>query len=132
MILLYYKFPTMAITQEELLQYRTTLQTIIDKYLPPENRFSVENFSEEWLFDLASLLLEKDENKREKVWQQIKKKEDKAIQRFKKAEKAFLQESNIINKKVWEYTTVLNAMKENDNLMNQIFLDQKLDNQLDS
>ena len=132
MILLYYKFPTMAITQEELLQYRTTLQTIIDKYLPPEKRFSVENFSEEWLFDLASLLLEKDENKREKVWQQIKKKEDKAIQRFKKAEKAFLQESNIINKKVWEYTTVLNAMKENDNLMNQIFLDQKLDNQLDS
>ena len=122
----------MAITQEELLQYRTTLQTIIDKYLPPEKRFSVENFSEEWLFDLASLLLEKDENKREKVWQQIKKKEDKAIQRFKKAEKAFLQESNIINKKVWEYTTVLNAMKENDNLMNQIFLDQKLDNQLDS
>jgi len=122
----------MAITQEELLQYRTTLQTIIDKYLPPEKRFSVENFSEEWLFDLASLLLEKDENKREKIWKQIKKKEDKAIQRFKKAEKAFLKESNIINKKVWEYTTVLNAMKENDNLMNQIFLDQKLDNQLDS
>ena len=132
MILLYYKFPTMAITQEELLQYRTTLQTIIDKYLPPEKRFSVENFSEEWLFDLASLLLEKDENKREKIWKQIKKKEDKAIQRFKKAEKAFLQESNTINKKVWEYTTVLNAMKENNNLMNQIFLDQKLDNQLDS
>lgn len=120
------------ISEEELNEYRTTVQQIIDKHLPEDKRFSVQNFSLEWLQDLASLLLEKDEGKRDKIWAQIKEKRDKAIERFKKAEYEFLQEDAEIENKIEEYKNIFNSLDELNWLEEDINTDKELDKELDN
>ena len=55
------------ISEKKIESYREIIQNIINKYFPKEKRFSVKNYSQEWLYDLASLLLEKDEKKRKNL-----------------------------------------------------------------
>lgn len=55
----------------ELEKIKQFVQKILDKYIEPENRFSIKDLDEESVFLLIDLLLEKDELEREKIWAQI-------------------------------------------------------------
>ena len=68
----------MMVNELELEEYKKTVQTIIDKYLPEDKRFSVKDFSEEWLYYIASLFLEKNPEKREEIYQEIEAKKKEA------------------------------------------------------
>lgn len=52
------------VSKKELKEYRATVQKVIDKYLPKEERFSVKDYSQEELYEITSMILEKDEKKR--------------------------------------------------------------------
>lgn len=120
------------ISEEELNECRATVQRILDKYLPEEKRFSVKNYSPEWLYDLVSLLLEKDEKEREKIWERIDKKRNEAIEKFKKAEYEFLLENAELEEKKAEYDNIINSINELNWLVENIDADKELDEELNN
>lgn len=54
--------------QTKLNEVRGFLQWLLDKYLEPDQRFSLEEVDENMLFLLIDLLLEKNSLEREKIW----------------------------------------------------------------
>ena len=50
---------------------KQTLQKILDKHLPSDKRFSVENFGKEDVWYMCRLLLEQDDMKRNLIWQEL-------------------------------------------------------------
>ena len=54
--------------QTKLNEVRGFLQGLLDKYLEPDQRFSLEEVDENMLFLLIDLLLEKNSLEREKIW----------------------------------------------------------------
>lgn len=60
-----------AMEQTKLNEVRLFLQWLLDKYLEPDQRFSLEEVDENMLFLLIDLLLEKDNLEREKIWVEI-------------------------------------------------------------
>ncbi len=119
-------------TNKDLIKYREMMQKIIDKHLPPEKRFSVKNYSEEALYFLASLLHEKDKEKRNEIRKEISRRREEAFKRFQNSEKEFLLERNYINKIVSEYNTIFDSMTEKFEIINDIHLNQEFDNLLES
>ena len=63
-------------------EMKTILQSILDKHLPPEKRLSVETFDKEDVFYLCTLLLEKDNEKRNHIRDKIKKIQNYKMQEF--------------------------------------------------
>lgn len=118
------------VAQEKLNEYRATVQDIIDKYLPEDKRFSVKDFTLEWLSYLASLFLEKDPKKREKIYKEIEKKAKEAEKRFKKAEREFLELNDEIMRKKEEYDRMFNSINDINSLFNDINSGQELDSTL--
>ena len=119
------------INKEELEEYKKTVQDIIDKYLPEDKRFSVKNFTQEWLYYLASLFLEKDPEKRKEIYKEIEIKKNEAEKRFKEAERNFLELNNEIVEKKEEYDKIFNTINELNALSNDVNVDQELDSNLD-
>jgi len=118
------------INKNELEEYRKTVQTIINKYLPENRRFSVKSFTEEWLYYLASLFLEKDPEKRKKIYKEIEIKKNEAEKKFKNAERKFLELNNEILEKKEEYDKIFNTIKELNSLSNDIDVDNQLNSDL--
>lgn len=118
------------INKNELEEYRKTVQTIIDKYLPENRRFSVKSFTKEWLYYLASLFLEKDPEKRKKIYKEIEIKKNEAEKKFKNAERKFLELNNEILEKKEEYDKIFNTIKELNSLSNDIDVDNQLNSDL--
>ena len=119
------------VNKEELEEYKKTVQDIIDKYLPKDKRFSVKNFTQEWLYYLASLFLEKDPEKRKEIYKEIEIKKNEAEKRFKEAERNFLELNNEIVEKKEEYDKIFNTINELNALSNDVNVDQELDSNLD-
>lgn len=119
------------VNKEELEEYKKTVQDIIDKYLPEDKRFSVKNFTQEWLYYLASLFLEKDSEKRKEIYKEIEIKKNEAEKRFKEAERNFLELNNEIVEKKEEYDKIFNTINELNALSNDVNVDQELDSNLD-
>ena len=59
------------VSEQELEEYKKTVQSIIDKYLPESQRFSVKDFNQEQLWYLCELLSESDNEKRQKLLKEI-------------------------------------------------------------
>ena len=118
------------INKNELEEYRKTVQTIINKYLPEDRRFSVKDFTEEWLYYLASLFLEKNPEKRKKIYKEIEIKKNEAEKKFKNAERKFLELNNEILEKKEEYDKIFNTIKELNSLSNDIDVDNQLNSDL--
>jgi len=119
------------VNKEELEEYKKTVQDIIDKYLPEDKRFSVKNFTQEWLYYLASLFLEKNPEKRKEIYKEIEIKKNEAEKRFKEAERNFLELNNEIVEKKEEYDKIFNTINELNALSNDVNVDQELDSNLD-
>lgn len=119
------------IDKKELREYKKTVQDIIDKYLPEDQRFSVKNFNQEWLYYLASLFLEKDSEKRKKIYKEIEIKKKEAEKRFYEAERKFLELNNEIIEKKEEYDKIFNTIRKLDDLSEDVNIDQELDLNLD-
>lgn len=60
--------------EKNLGEIRSFLQWLLDKYLEPEQRFSLDDLDEEMLFLLIDLFLEKDDLGRERLWEQVRNK----------------------------------------------------------
>ena len=118
------------VNKNELEEYKTTVQNIIDKYLPEDRRFSVKSFTEEWLYYLVSLFLEKDPEKRKKIYKEIEIKKNEAEKKFKNAERKFLELNNEILEKKEEYDKIFNTIKELNSLSNDIDVDNQLNSDL--
>ncbi len=59
---------------QKLAETKKILQSILDKHLPPEVRFSVKDFDREEIWYVSRLLLEKDDKKRELIRNEISEK----------------------------------------------------------
>ena len=118
------------VTQKELEKYKKTVQDIIDKYLPESERFSVKDFTQEWLFYLASLFLEKDYERRKEIYNEIEIRKKEAEKRFYEAERNFLELNDEIMKKKEEYNKMFNSIDEINSLFDNINTDQELDSTL--
>ena len=115
---------------KELEKYKQTIQNIIDKYLPEKKRFSVNNFTEEWLYYLASLFLEKDPEKRKNIYAEVEIKKKEAEERLRGAEYNFLELENEIVERKEEYDKIFNTIGELYLLSNDIDINQELDSNL--
>lgn len=133
-IYLYFKFYFIfkMVSKEKLEEYRETVQKIIDKYLPEEKRFSVKNFSEEWLFYVAGYFTEKDEGKRKALWNEMTKKRVESEERLKKAEYEFQTEDIDIKKEKEKYDNIFNTLEGLWDLTRDISLDSQLNNKINN
>ena len=118
------------VTQKELEEYKKTVQDIIDKYLPESERFSVKDFTQEWLYYLASLFLEKDSEKRKEIYNEIEIKKEEAEKKFKEAERNFLELNNEITMKKDEYDKIFSTIQNLNSLSNDIDVDNQLNSDL--
>lgn len=115
------------VSEKELIWYRKTVQNIINKYLPEDKRFSVEDFSEEWLYYITSLFLEKDPDKRKEIYKEIEEKRKEAEIRLQKAEHNFLELNNEIMERKEEYDKIFSTIRELNSLSNDVNIDLDLD-----
>ena len=119
------------VSETDLEEYKKTVQNIIDKYLPEDKRFSVMDFSEEWLYYITSLFLEKDPEGRRKILIEIGVKKAEAEERLKQAEYNFLELNNEILMKKEEYDKIFNTIDDLNLLVENINLDKELNSNLD-
>ena len=107
------------VDEKELEEYRETIQKIVDKHLPAEKRFSVQDCSQEEIWYLSRLFLEKDEAEREKIRKEIDEKR-------KAAHKDLLEEFEDIKAHKEKYDTLFSSIDD----INSLKLDIDLDTQL--
>lgn len=119
------------VNEIDLEKYKNNVQNIIDKYLPEDKRFSVMDFSEEWLYYITSLFLEKDPEGRRKILIEIGVKKAEAEERLKQAEYNFLELNNEILMKKEEYDKIFNTIDDLNLLVENINLDKELNSNLD-
>lgn len=87
--------------QTKLNEVRGFLQWLLDKYLEPDQRFSLEEVDENMLFLLIDLLLEKNSLEREKIWAEIEQQLIESYQWLVKDYKTIMEIKNgIILKKL--------------------------------
>ena len=114
----------------DLEEYKQTLQNIIDKYLPKNSRFSVKDFNQEEIYYLASLFLEKDPQKRKKIYDEIEMKQKLAKKEFEDAERSFLEMNNEIIMKKNKYDRIFGTIRDLDELFGDIEVEQELNTDL--
>ena len=103
------------LSEEKLNEYRETIQKILDKYLPEDKRISTKDMSQEWLYFFASYLTEKDENKRQELWDEWK----KEVNRQMKDAEAEYEEAK--KKLSQDYAEITTTKEKYDNIMNALF-----------
>ena len=69
--------------EEQLKEFKAIIQKIINKYLPVESRFSVQDMNTEQIYYIASILSEKDEKKRNEIRTELEKKSKEANKKLK-------------------------------------------------
>ena len=84
------------IMELNLLEYdidsiKSILQGILDKHLPEGQQISVQEFDEQGIVWLIQLLLEKDDKKREQLWQEIEDKYQVASNDFRNTYQKILE-----------------------------------------
>ncbi len=112
--------------QEKLQEIKGEVQKILDAHLEPEQRFSVQDLDEESIFLLISLLLEKDDLEREKIWAAIE--ERTLIKQIDlrvnvesiKAIKDKIDYQKISNRDVNELQEIINTEKDFDDKLSEI------------
>lgn len=70
---------------------KSILQGILDKYLPEGQQISVQELDEQGIVWLIQLLLEKDDKKREQLWQEIEDKYQVASNDFRNTYQKILE-----------------------------------------
>jgi len=111
-------------SEKELEECRKVVQDIIDKHLPEDKRFSVENFSQEWLYYISSFLLEKDEEKKEHLWKEFwSEMENINRQEQTKLRKDYLE---IVTKKQ-EYETIMKSFDGLKDIVDDIEVEQEFE-----
>lgn len=73
----------MSKKEEQLKEFKEIIQKIINKYLPVESRFSVQDMNTEQIYYVASILSEKDEKKRNEIRTELEKKSKEANKKLK-------------------------------------------------
>lgn len=71
MIWLYFYSINKTMSSEDLKKIKAEVQKILDNHLDENQRFSIEDLDEEGTFLLIDLLTEKDDKRREEIWDQI-------------------------------------------------------------
>lgn len=69
--------------EKNLYEIKEYLQNLLDKYLPKEEWFDIQNFDEELIFILVDLLLEKDETKKIDIYNKLYKKSEQLDEKIK-------------------------------------------------
>lgn len=78
-------------------EVKATLQKVINHHLPEGIQFSVANLDESQIFLLIQLLIEKDETKRERIWQKLQKEVDQIRDSLKSTYKDILKIKNEVD-----------------------------------
>ena len=118
------------IDKDRLEGYKKTIQNIINRILPEDKRFSVKDFDEEWIYYLVSLFLEKDSEKRNKIYEEIKLKTVEAERMLNQAEYNFWKLNSEILVKKEEYDKIFNTIKELNSLIEDVNIEQELNSEL--
>jgi hypothetical protein len=110
---------------QKLAETKKILQSILDKHLPPEVRFSVKDFDREEIWYVSRLLLEKDDKKRELIRNEISEK----VKNLKHEYETKFSE-------VMKYKELFDNQKktnnEKGNLLNDIESDKEIDTALEN
>lgn len=110
---------------KDLDNVKAEVQKILDRHLPEDQRFSIQDLDEESTFLLIDLLLEKDEEKREQIRTKIQKKIKTNKMNIE------LDYENIMEiKDKLDY--LKNDSNDLNNLKNTVNADSELDNQLNN
>lgn len=107
------------VSKKELAEYRDTIQKIINKHLPEEKRFSVEDFSQEELRYLSRLFLAKTKEERDEIREEIEEKQ-------RLAHESLIEQIEDIKYHKEKYDILFNSIDE----INSLGLDIDLDSQL--
>ena len=110
---------------EELDAVKAEVQKILDNHLDENQRFSIQDLDEESTFLLIDLLLEKDENKREKVWSQIEKEINTNKMKIESTYEKIIEIKDKLD-------SLKNKYNDLNNLKNIIDADTELKNQLNN
>lgn len=110
---------------EELDAVKAEVQKILDNHLDENQRFSIQDLDEESTFLLIDLLLEKDENKREKVWSQIEKEINTNKMKIESTYEKIIEIKDKLD-------SLKNKYNDLNNLKNIINADTELKNQLNN
>lgn len=108
------------LSEEQLCKYKDTVQKIIDKYFPEDKKFSVHDFNNEQLWYVCRLLLEKDNEKRKDIWNEIKNK-------LKHAKYTYEIQYNDIMEHKELFDNYNNTIKNFDNLTNDMEAENEMD-----
>ena len=92
---------------------KQTVQSILDKYLPSDKQFSVKNYNKEQIWYLCRLLLEKDNEKRLAIIEEIKEK-------YKEARYEFHNEYLEILKHKEIFDNYMSIARSADDLLNDV------------
>ena len=103
----------------KFVEMKKILQSILDKRLPAENRFSVDHFDKEDVWNLCRLLLEKDDAKRSHIWKELDNKRKTTMEQF-------LSDLYVIEKKKAELDNYLSISNDLDNLFNDVLVNENL------
>lgn len=113
------------VDNNEFEEYKKTVQSIIDKYLPEGKKFSVKDFNKEQIWYVCRLLLEKDDEKRKKIWKEIDGKLNLSKYEYEKQYYEIMK-----NKELFDNYN--NSTKDIDNLTDDIEAESKMDAYLDN
>lgn len=113
------------VSEQELEEFKLTVQKIIDKYLPDGKEFSVKDFNQEQLWYICRLLMEKDDVKRKKIRKEIVDKTDQAKYEYKEQYYEIVK-----NKELFDSYT--GSVGNIDDLANDIEAERDMDNDLNN
>ncbi len=102
---------------------KQTVQSILDKHLPSDKQFSVRDYNKEQIWYLCRLLLEKDDEKRKVIWNEIQDKLKYAKYEYEK------QFSEILKHKE-EFDNCVSNLKTMDDLVNDVEAENEIDENL--
>ena len=102
---------------------KQTVQSILDKYLPSDKQFSVKDYNKQQIWYLCRLLLEKDDEKRKVIWDEIQNELKYAKYEYEK------QFSEILKHKE-EFDNFVSNLKSMDDLVNDIEAENEIDDNL--
>lgn len=111
------------VNRNNLEEYKTIVQNIINKYFPEDKRFSVKDYNKEQLWYVCRLLLEKDNKKRKEIWKEIA--EKLRIAKYEYEKKYY---EIVKNKELFDNYN--NSIEDIDDLANDIEVENEIDTSL--
>ena len=104
-------------------EMKQTVQNILDKYLPSDKRFSVKDYNKEQIRYLCRLLLEKNDEKRMVIWDEIRSKLKNAKYEYENKFYEILE-----HKEKFDY--FVSNLKNKDDLVNDVNVENEIDKKL--